>query len=107
MGFLTRMRQQHRRGRPYDGPYTWCDDPQIVLRPGYYAVSEVGPAGKILARMPLVGVDDAPGDPDDGSWHLEYAGPKDYPQRSGGRPVEKRATVNMEADTHGIGGIKA
>ena len=92
-------KQARRRGQPYTGPVAWCDDPQQVLRPAYYAVSSGGPEGRILADTPLVCVDDAPWDENDGSHHFEYAGPNDYPQRrADGTKVEKGQIVQMEAE---------
>lgn len=87
---LSRLRQRRRAGRRYDGPAAWCDDYQVVPRPGYYALS---PDGKhVLAAVPLVCVDDAPGDALDGSCHYEYAGPTDMPQRQG-RVIDMEASM--------------
>lgn len=79
-----RKAQSARQGQPYDGPACWCDDYQAVPRPGFYALSEDGRS--ILKEYPLVCVDDAPGNPDDGSTHYEYAGPDDNPYRLAGAP---------------------
>ncbi len=103
---FTKMRQRARAGRRYVGPAAWSDDYTAVPRPGYYALSADGK--RVLAGVPLVCVDDAPGDPDDGSCHYEYAGPRDYPQRrADGSAVQPGRTVDMEAEAVGQGGIAA
>jgi len=99
--------QVRRSGQPYEGPVAWCTDPQLVPRPGYYAVTDFGPLGRVLADIPLVCVDDAPYDDEDGAMHFEYAGPTDYPQRrADGTRVERGKIVEMEAErVHGKAGI--
>lgn len=92
---IEKLKQRRRAGHPYVGPAAWCDDYTLVPRPGYYALT---PDGKrLLPRVPLVCVDDAPGNHLDGACHYEYAGPKDYPQRSGNRPVTKVRVVHVDA----------
>ena len=88
MSLLARWRQSRRAGQPFSGHACWTDDYSIVPRPGYYALTDDGK--QILAHVPLVYVDDAPGDHLDGSGHYEYAGPKDQPQRQG-NPVALEA----------------
>lgn len=93
------LRQRRRAGKPYGGPACWCDDYQLVPRPGYYALDPSG--RRVLARVPIVCVDDAPGDHLDGSCHYEYAGPHDPPQQQGpGRPVTLEGNA---AGTSGVG----
>lgn len=96
---ITKLRQRLRRGQLYTGPACWCDDYAAVPRPGFYALDSTGK--KIRKRVPLVCVDDAPGNALDGSCHYEYAGPKDMPQRQAtGGPVPSNGTVvEMEPDT--------
>lgn len=78
---LASLQQRLRAGKRYDGAAAWCDDYALVRRPGYYALDKTG---KIVLRdVPLVCVDDAPGDDEDGACHYEFAGPKDNPQRQG------------------------
>jgi hypothetical protein len=102
---LAKLRQRARAGKPYDGPAAWSDDYSAVPRPGYYALT---PDGKnILSGVPLVCVDDAPGNALDGSCHYEFAGPRDYPQRSGGKPVEQSTIVDMQVEAEGQGGVIA
>lgn len=88
MSLLAKWRQSRRAGQPYHGPACWSTDYTLVPRPGFYALDPTGK--KVLANVPLVYVDDAPGDHMDGAGHYEYAGPKDNPQRQG-RPVELEA----------------
>lgn len=103
---FTKTKQRLRAGRVYDGPVAWSDDYTAVPRPGYYALSADGK--HVLADVPIVCVDDAPGDPEDGACHYEYAGPKDYPQRrADGTRVEKGRTVDIEVEAEGLGGIEA
>lgn len=106
MGLFTKLRQQRRAGKRYEGPAAWCDDYTAVPRPGFYALT---PDGKnILADVPLVCIDEAPGDPDDGSCHYVYAGPHDYPQRSAdGTPIRRGDTVPLEVDAEGQTGVNA
>lgn len=96
MRFFKRIQQARRAGQRYDGPACFCDDYAAVPRPGFYALGPHPKTGQegavILADVPLVCVDDAPGDPDDGSCHYEYAGPKDNPYKQGDR------IVSIEAD---------
>ena len=100
---LTKMRQRLRAGNPYAGPAAWCDDYTAVPRPGYYALTSDGK--KLLQGVPLVCVDDAPGNALDGSCHYEYAGPRDYPQRSGSKPVEAGRVVSLEVEAEGQTGV--
>jgi hypothetical protein len=95
---ITKLRQRLRRGQLYTGPAAWCDDYAAVPRPGFYALTPDGK--KILPKVPLVCVDDAPGNALDGSCHYEYAGPKDMPQRQAtGGPVPSNGnTVEMEPE---------
>lgn len=100
---LAKLRAQMRRGQLYTGPAAWCDDYTAVPRPGFYALS---PDGKsLLPDVPLVCVDDAPGDPNDGACHYEYAGPRDYPQRSGGKNIGRGAVIEMEVQAEGKTGL--
>ena len=78
MSLLTKYAQQRRAGKLYEGTVAWCQDYQVVPRPGFYATE----GNAILANIPLVCVDDAPGNPEDGSCHFVYAGPKDNPYAS-------------------------
>jgi len=96
---LAKLRQRRRRGRIYIGPAAWSDDYSAVKRPGYYALSADGK--RLLPNVPLVCVDDAPGDHLDGACHYEYAGPRDYPQRSGDKPVQRGQVVEMEVEAEG------
>jgi hypothetical protein len=96
---LAKLRQRLRAGQRYDGPAAWSDDYSAVPRPGYYALTEDGK--HLRPDVPLVCVDDAPGDALDGSCHFEYAGPRDYPQRSGGKPVEAGEIVSLEVEAEG------
>lgn len=89
MSLLTRIRQSRRAGQRYDGPACFCDDYAAVPRPGFYALTADGRT--ILPKVPLVCVDDAPGDPDNGACHYEYAGPKDAPYRQGASIVSIEA----------------
>lgn len=83
---ITKLRQRLRAGRPYTGAAAWCDDYQAVPRPGYYALTADGK--RLLSGVPLVCVDDAPGDALDGSCHYEYARPWDNPPA----PAPSRST---------------
>lgn len=85
MSLLTRLKQSRRAGQLYTGPACFCDDYAAVPRPGFYALTPDGRT--ILPDVPLVCVDDAPGDPDNGACHYEYAGPKDNPYRQGTKIV--------------------
>lgn len=96
---ITKLRQQLRAGKLYEGAACYSDDYSLVPRPGYYALSADGKT--VLPKVPLVCVDDAPGDHEDGACHYEYAGPKDYPQRSGGKPLGRGGTISMEAHADG------
>lgn len=102
---FDKLKAQRRRGKLYTGPATWSDDYSAVPRPGFYALSEDGKT--LLPDVPLVCVDDAPGDPDDGACHYEYAGPKDYPQRSGGKPIGRGAVIEMDVRAEGQTGVSA
>lgn len=103
---LAKMKQRLRRGKPYHGIAVWSDDYTLVPRPGFYAVSGSGPQARLLAKVPLVCVDDAPDDATDGSCHFEYAGPRDYPQRKAtGEDVRRGNVVGMEVDAVGQGGL--
>lgn len=89
---IAKIRQRLRAGKPYDGPAAWCDDYTLVPRPGYYALTADGK--RVLPDVPLVCVDDAPGDPENGACHYEYGALKEYPQR--------KRVVAMEAESiHG------
>jgi hypothetical protein len=106
MSFLTRWRQRRRAGQPYDGPAAWSDDYSAIPRPGYYALTADGKT--LLPDVPLVCVDDAPGNALDGACHYEYAGPKDYPQRSAtGEEIRSRRTVSLEAEAVGHSSTEA
>jgi len=101
MGLFDRFRRVAggpQPGDPYQGPACWCDDYQLVPRPGYYALDSTGK--QVLGNVPLVCVDDAPGDEQNGACHYEYAGPKDNPQRQG-------RIVALEAHIEGRGGMSA
>jgi len=103
---LTKLRQRRRRGRPYAGLTTWCDDYQVVPKPGFYALESDGRT--VRPDVPLVCVDDAPGDPKDGRTHFVFAGPRDYPQRRAtGEEVRSRAAVKLEVHAEGKGSVKA
>lgn len=100
------MRQRARRGRLYEGLTAWCDDYQLVPKPGFYALTADGKT--VLPDVPLVCVDDAPGDPDDGSTHFEYAGPRDYPQRrADGSEITRERIVNVEVHAEGKASVNA
>lgn len=118
MGLFTseeeklRKAQEARAGQPYDGPACWCDDYQAVPRPGFYALGphpETGQEGAVLLRdYPLVCVDDAPGDPEDGACHYEYAGPDDNPYRQAGAPVTHVPdTTVVELEAHDAAGTSS
>ena len=96
---LAKLQQLRRRGRLYVGPAAWSDDYSAVRRPGYYALSQDGK--HLLSGVPLVCVDDAPGDHLDGACHYEYAGPRDYPQRSGGKAIGRGHVIEMEVEAEG------
>lgn len=83
-----------RRGQHYDGPVTYCDDYALVPRPGFYATD----GRNVNRHLRLVYVDDAPGDPDDGSGHFEVAGRKDPVQRPGDRVVTLEVQVAGSAE---------
>lgn len=88
----VRRLQEKRAGQFYTGPAAYTTDYALAPRPGFYALADDGRT--LLADVPLVCVDDAPGNPDDGSCHYEYAGPKDPPQRAASqREVELRASA--------------
>lgn len=93
---FAKFKQRRNAGKLYEGYAAYSDDYALVPRPGYYALD---PSGKILLPdVPLVCVDDAGGDPWDGSCHYEYAGPKDNPQRQGYVvPPELRANPPADA----------
>lgn len=92
----VRRLQEKRAGQLYEGPAAYTTDYALVSRPGFYALAEDG--STLLADVPLVCVDDAPGNPDDGSCHYEYAGPKDPPQRTASqREVELKASAVAES----------
>src|SRR6185503_7344112 len=82
MGLLDRLRR--RPGDRYDGPAAYCDDYALVPRPDFYALD---PTCKKVTKQRLIYVDDAPGDPEDGSGHYEIAGRRDPVQRPGERIV--------------------
>jgi hypothetical protein len=100
MSFFTTWRQRRRKGLAYDGPAAWSDDYGLVPRPGYYALT---PDGKTVLRdVPLVCVDDAPGDVNDGSCHYEHAGPDDVPQRQAtGEEILMRRVVSLDVEALG------
>lgn len=41
-------------GQRYDGPACYCDDPQLVPRPGFYALTTDGK--HVRRRVPLIAV---------------------------------------------------
>lgn len=93
---FRKLQQRRRAGQAYSGPACYCDDYQLVPRPGFYALDPTGK--RVLPHVPLVYVDDAGEDPWDGSGHYEYAGPKDNPQRQGRVvPREERAAPPADA----------
>lgn len=94
LNLLRRLRQ--RRGQRYDGPACYTDDYALVGRPGFYALDPTGK--KVNRRLRLVYVDDAPGDPTDGSGHYEVAGRHDPVQRGGERVVELEVQVAGAAE---------
>lgn len=77
MPLFKSFQQKRRAGKRYDGYACWCDDYTAVPRPGFYALDATGKI--IQPHIPLVCIDDAPGDPHDGACHYVYAGPKDNP----------------------------
>jgi len=100
---LDRLRGRPRPGTVWTGPAAYFDgngppEPGLVW-PGFYALDV---DGKSLRRpvVRLVSVDDAPGDPEDGAWHLEVAGPNDPPHRGGN-------VVPLEADAIGSASVDA
>lgn len=97
------MKAQMRRGKLYEGPAAWSDDYTLVPKPGFYALTSDGK--RVLPAVPLVCVDDAPGDPKDGACHYEYAGPRDYPQRSGSKNIGRGAVIEMEVEAEGHTGV--
>lgn len=94
LSLLSRCRV--RRGSRYDGPAAYCDDYALVPRPGFYALDKTGK--NVNRHVRLIYVDDAPGDPDDGSGHYEIAGRKDPVQRGGDRVVQLEAKVAGSAE---------
>lgn len=103
---IAKIRQRLRAGQLYQGHAAWCDDYTLVARPGYYALTADGK--NVLPGVPLVCVDDAPGDALDGSCHYEYAGQKDYPQRSAtGEEIASRRIVELEVEAEGQTGVAA
>lgn len=103
---FAKLKQRRLRGKLYVGPTAWCDDPQIVAWPGFYALSADGKT--ILADVPLVCVDDAPGDPEDGSTHFEHRTLREHPQRraDGGKITQERI-VNVEVHAEGKAAVNA
>jgi hypothetical protein len=94
---LDRLRRlRFRRGDRYDGPACYCTDYSLVPRPGFYALDATGK--RVNPHVRLVYVDDAPGDPNDGSGHYEIAGRKDPEQRPGERVVELAVAVKGSAE---------
>ena len=77
---LFRRAVAPRPGTVYNGPASFFNDVGVVPWPGFYALDDEGKNLR-LPPLRLVAVDDAPGDPDDGAWHLEVAGPNDPAQR--------------------------
>lgn len=76
-----------RPGYVWEGPACYTDDYTAVQRPGFYALTE---DGKNLIQPPLrlVYIDDAPGDPTDGSGHYEVASATDPVQKwNTGQPI--------------------
>lgn len=75
------FRRRPAAGTVWAGPAAYYDDATVNYRRGFYALTD---DGKQIRRplVRLVAVDDAPGDPDDGSWHREVAGRHDPPQRA-------------------------
>lgn len=87
-------------GEAYVGPACWSDDYTVVPKPGYYALSEDGKA--LLVDVPLVCIDDAPGDPEDGSCHYVYAGENEYPQKTAeGKEIPYGHPVDLEFEVEG------
>lgn len=92
------LRRKPRRGTVWSGPSAFVDANEAAMLsivPGHYALDA---AGRPLFR--LVAVDDAPGDADDGAWHLEVAAKGD-PIVKAGRPV------SFEAVATGRSGVQA
>ena len=103
---IARLRQRLRAGKLYEGPAAYTDDPQLAPRPGYYALDPSGK--KLLKNVPLVCVDDAPDDHEDGACHYEYAGRFDYPQRKAtGEEIRAHTFVDFEAHADGKADINA
>ena len=106
MRLFVKTRQKRRAGRVYTGPACWCDDYSIVPRPCYYALTADGKT--VLPHVPLVCVDDAPGDHLNGACHYEHAGPKDMPQRRADRAAVPAARpVNLEAHVEGTAEVSS
>lgn len=102
---FAKIKAKSRRGQHYHGHAAWCDDYTAVPKPGFYALTADGKT--LLPDVPLVCVDDAPGDPTNGACHYEYAGPRDYPQRSGNKNIGRGAVIEMEVHAEGHGGVSA
>lgn len=72
-----------RAGVVYTGPAGYADEHRgRRIIPGPYALAADG-KGLRTPLLRLVSVDDAPGDPDDGSCHYEVAAKNDPPVRAG------------------------
>ncbi len=88
-------------GDRYDGLACYCEDPSAVSRAGYYALDD---DGRELVQPPLrlVAIDDNPGNPTDGSWHLEVAADDDPAQKTrDGALVRAARVVELEAQSAG------
>ena len=80
-------RREHKRLREHQGAYTgpvaYMDeiDGKPIMR-SFYMLTEDG-KGPVLPLIRMVSVDDAPGDPEDGSCHYEVAREDDRETRPG------------------------
>lgn len=76
-------------GTRWDGPAAYIDAAEAArlnMAPGHYALDTIGKTPLLLGRgrmVRLVAVDDAPGDAEDGAWHLEVAAVGDPIARPG------------------------
>lgn len=88
-------------GMLWTGPAAYTMDYSIVDKPGFYALTE---DGKEFRRplVRLVMVDDAPGNDEDGSCHLEVASSSDPAQMHRGLRV-----VSLSTEVEGTSDVAA
>ena len=89
-------------GTRWNGPLCYNTDPEIG-RPGFYGLDE---EGKMTLDPPvlLTHVDEAPGDPEDGSEHWVVADEdKPYYSHAPNEPLAR--TVELQSEVAGEGGV--